>query len=223
MNYDTIKLLNLEEYDLDINYCHIEKNKSTFIAYIKLNPASLIVCPCCGSISNKIHDYRNKIIKHGLFLDNELIINFRFRRFQCKDCQTIFNENNPFCENNSLVSDYTKRFIVHQLKDIHQTFTKVAKDYHVSTYTAMKIFDEYISPNRKALDTYISFDEFYLGKKSKHKYAFIIFNPIQNEIIDVVKNRHKNHLIKYFQSYYSNDERQKLNIFQLICTNHIKT
>lgn len=211
MEYDTIKLLNLETLNLDLEYSHITKDKTNFTAFIKLAKKNYYVCPCCGSINNTVHDYRHKQIKHGLFLDNELIIDFKFRRLYCKDCGKIFNEDNPFCDSSrDKVSEYTKRSIVFKLKDIHCTYTMLAKDYHLTAHSVMNIFDEYIPYSRRSLDEYISFDEFYRGKKSKQKYAFVIFNPIKNEVIDILPDRRKYKLIKYFLSNYKYEELKRV-------------
>lgn len=211
INYDIIKLLNLESLDIDPSYSHIEKESNgDFILYIELTKKNNYICPCCSCQTNKIHDYRSKKIIHGLYLDRKLRIDYKFRRLICLNCNKIFSEDNPFSKSKDYISEYTKRMIIFKLKDFHSTYSSVATDYHVSVHSVMNIFDEYITCTRRSLDEYVSFDEFYLGSKHKNKYAFIIYNPIKDEIIDVVPCRHKNYLIKYFLENYSYEERSKV-------------
>ena len=52
------------------------------------------VCPHCGAITNKVHDYRTSIIKDSPFQGRPLFLHYRKRRYHCNCCNSHFLE--PF-------------------------------------------------------------------------------------------------------------------------------
>lgn len=200
MLYDIIKLLNLEDYNIDISSAYVIKEDNIFYLHLKLKKQIEYTCTNCGCICSKIHDYVKKKIKHGLFLNNELIIFYYARRIKCNDCGKSFFENNPFSHKFDSISHYTKFQVLDSLRDFHSTYTSVAKLYHLSKNQVINIFDSHVDCSPKELSLSMNFDEFYLGKKSKQKYAFVITNHLTGEIIDVLPSRKKEYLTRYFDS-----------------------
>ena len=96
MLYDIIKLLNLEDFNIDISSAYVIKEQNVFYLHLKLKKQINYVCVNCGCICSNVHDYVKKQIKHGLFLNNQLIIIYYSRRIKCKDCGKSFFEYNPF-------------------------------------------------------------------------------------------------------------------------------
>lgn len=205
MNYDIIKFLNLEGIDLDIDYLQVVKQNNIFFCYLKLNKPNNVFCYSCGSINTKVHSYYEKTIKHGIYLDNQLFIKYKARRFLCKDCGISFFENNPFLDKYETISFYTKIKVLDSLRDFHSTFTSVALAYHISISQVTNIFDSYVDCSRKPLPLAICIDEFYLSRKSKNKYACLFLDFFNSTIIDVYHSRHKFDLIRYFDKIPLNE------------------
>ena len=200
MLYDIIKLLNLEDYNIDISSAYVIKENNIFYLHLKLKKLLEYTCKHCGCICSTTHDYVKKKIKHGLFLNNELVIIYYARRIKCNDCGKSFFEHNPFSNKFDSISYYTKFKVLDSLRDFHSTYTSVAKLYHLSKNQVMNIFDEHVDCSPKQITSAMNFDEFYRGKKSKQKYAFVITNHLTGEIIDILPSRKKEYLTRYFDS-----------------------
>ena len=97
MNYDTIKLLNLEDVNIDLNKSHVDKVNGKLVCTIVLNN-STTSCKECGSLSIVTKEYKIKKITHSISTNQACILNYKARRFKCKDCGKTFLEYNPFCQ-----------------------------------------------------------------------------------------------------------------------------
>ena len=51
------------------------------------------VCPNCGAITNKVHDYRKSIIKDTPILGKNVLLFYSKRRYHCDCCGKHFLEN----------------------------------------------------------------------------------------------------------------------------------
>ena len=89
MNNDTIKLLNLEGKDIDLTKSHVDKVNGELICTIFLNNTTKC-CKECGSIAICSHGYISKRITHSISTNQPCILNYRARRFRCKDCGKTF-------------------------------------------------------------------------------------------------------------------------------------
>ena len=86
----TNKLLNIE--DVIIKKIH---HADTFLKiYLETNPHEQ-VCPCCGSTTKRIHDYRYQTIKDLPFQLKHCYLVLRKRRYVCK-CGKRFYESYSF-------------------------------------------------------------------------------------------------------------------------------
>lgn len=206
---DIIKILNLEDFIIDIDSTSLIKENNVFYLSIKLTKLPSYVCENCGNVCFRIHDYVKKTINHGLFSDNKLVIYYYARRIRCKACGKRFYEHNPFSNKNENMSFYTIHKILDTLRDFHITFTHVADKYYLSKNQVLMIFDQYVNCTRNLLPEVLCIDEFYKGKKSKQKYAFVMLDFQTSQIIDVLPTRKKDYLLQYF-SLIPKKERQKV-------------
>ena len=85
----TAELLNLE----DVIITNVENITDQLHIYIEL-PRTKHVCPACGAVTDRIHDYRMQIIK-DVPLARDTFLHLRKRRYRC-DCGKRFFEKNPF-------------------------------------------------------------------------------------------------------------------------------
>jgi transposase len=155
-------------------------------------------CPNCGQKTCKIHDYRLRRIKHGVINGYKVFLNYKRRRYVCKHCETRFPEPNTIVTPYGKISNNTKRHILKEAESV-QSFTSIAERYNISTSTAIRHIDRHINPKRLTLPETICIDEFKKTNLGYGKYAFIICDPIQKKIIDVMKNRRTDWLVNYFQ------------------------
>ena len=97
MNNDTIKLLNLEGKNINPSKSHVDKVNGDLICTIVLNNATKC-CEYCGSTSICSHGFVPKKIIHSISTNQPCILNYKARRFRCKDCGKTFLEHNPFSQ-----------------------------------------------------------------------------------------------------------------------------
>ena len=207
MNYDTIKLLNLEDINIDLTRSHVDKVNGNLICTIVLNNTT-ISCKECGSLSIVINDYKSKKITHSISTNQPCIINYKARRFRCKDCGKTFLENNPFCQKDEKISLYTVIKILEKLRSHTATFTSVAKDLNVSIQTVINIFDNYACDTRLQFGEVICIDEIYTNKLTSKKYSCVIMDFKTKQVIDIYPSRLKFDLINNFMRVPLNERKQ---------------
>ena len=83
MNNDTIKLLNLEDINIDLAKSDIAKTNNILYCNIVLTPVNEH-CPECGSTEYYIKDYREKNVNHSISTSSLCIIKYKARRYKCK-------------------------------------------------------------------------------------------------------------------------------------------
>lgn len=198
MYNDIIKLLNLDQFNLKILKTDTIKKDNKLFCYITLKRDELTTCLFCGGAELTIKDYRKKKIKHSISTNIPCYIIYNARRYKCKYCNNCFYEKNPFALKNEKESIYTICIVLKQLLSHTNTFTDVARNLFLSVTTVIKIFDTYVECKRSSLPKILSFDEFYRGKKTSNKYAFVMADFIKNKIVDVFYSRHKDKLDAYF-------------------------
>lgn len=202
MDYDTINLIGLQPKDIqDINIIRDDKTVYVNVTLIKKS----YVCPCCGSIKTIVKDYKNKTIIHSILNTNKCVINYRCRRYICKDCRKTFQEDNPFTVSFSKISNATAIQVLKDLKRPNYTFSSVAEKNNISVSTVVNIFDQYVDMMPGRIPRVLSIDEFYLGNGFKDKFACVFVNWETGKIIDIYPSRKKHKLHSYTQ-YMNKDE-----------------
>ena len=185
----------------------IDTNKKEIHIYGQLQRKSH-KCPCCGAETNKIHDYREQIIKDIPIYDKHAFIHLKKRRYRC-EC------GKRFCESNSFLPRYHRRtnrlsaHIIDRLKKLI-TFSDVAKEVNLSITTVMRTFD-LVSYAPRRLPTALSIDEF-KGNTNKEKYQCIITDPVNKVVLDILPKRYESYLTKYFLKF-DKKERDKITAF----------
>lgn len=197
MNNDTIKLLNLEDVNIDLNKSHIDKVNGNLVVTIVLNN-DVKCCKFCGSTSFCSHGFIHKKITHSISTNQPCILNYKARRFKCKDCGKTFLEYNPFCQEDEKLSLYTVIKILEKLRSHTSTFTSVAKDLNVSIQTVVNVFDNYVSGTRLKFSEVICIDEIYTNKLTSKKYSCVVMDFKIKQVIDVYPSRLKYDLIDNF-------------------------
>lgn len=155
-------------------------------------------CPCCGTLTDRIHDYRTQKIKDLPSLGKKVFLLLNKRRYVCPSCSKRFYETIDFLPRYHRM---TSRLISEVLMLLASTtsFKSVALQMNLSSSTVVRIFDHlHYSP--ASLPRILSFDEF-KGNAGNEKYQCIITDPENRTIIDILPTRYKDDLQAYLQSF----------------------
>ena len=203
LNQDyTSKLLNLE----DVIITNVENIEDQLHIYIEL-PRDKHVCPVCGAVTDRIHDYRIQVIK-DIPLARDTFLHLRKRRYRC-ECGKRFFEKNNFLPRYYRVTTRLVAEIIFAFKKVISA-KEIGCRYNVSAVTAMRYFDMFNQKITK-LPEVISLDEF-KGNSGRQKYNSIVVDPEKRTVLDILPNRFESDLVKYF-SQFSN----KKDVKYLVC------
>ena len=199
----TEKLVGLQ----DLIITNIEDNEKEIHIYgkMKRKPHK---CPCCGEFTDKIHDYRDQLIKDIPVFGKKLIIHLRKRRYCCQ-CGKRFFEKNTFLPRYHRMTNRLSAHIINELAN-EVSFTSVAQKVNLSTTTIMRVFD-LVSYAPKQLPTTLSIDEF-KGNTNKEKYQCIITDPVNKVVLDILPKRYESYLTSYFLNF-EKSERDNIQTF----------
>ena len=194
---DILALFNLESEDIeDISYTN---EAELAIIRILLRP-DYPPCPDCGNPNVLIKGYELKKINHGILTDRKCILHYRARRYRCPVCGRTFYEHNPFVFSSMKISALTVINVLKDLKSQTETFSSVAKRYHISPTSAASIFDQHVQLPRLPLPELMSIDENYafFHKGENSKYIFVMLDYRTGEAIDILPSRKLEFLKDYF-------------------------
>jgi transposase len=192
LNQDyTTKLLDLE----DVIITNVENISDQLHISIEL-PRRKHTCPCCGTVTDRVHDYRMQVIK-DVPLARDTFLHLRKRRYRC-DCGKRFFEINTFLPRYYRV---TTRLVAEIMFAFKKTVSakEIGCRYNVSSVTAMRYFNQF-NQRLTMLPEVISLDEF-KGNSGGQKYNSIIVDPEKRIVLDILPNRFENNLIKYFSQF----------------------
>ena len=192
LNQDyTTKLLDLE----DVIITNVENISDQLHISLEL-PRRKHICPCCGTVTDRVHDYRMQVIK-DVPLARDTFLHLRKRRYRC-DCGKRFFEINTFLPRYYRV---TTRLVAEIMFAFKKTVSakEIGCRYNVSSVTAMRYFNQF-NQRLTMLPKVISLDEF-KGNSGGQKYNSIIVDPEKRIVLDVLPNRFENNLIKYFSQF----------------------
>ncbi len=202
-NYFTEKLLGLQGVLIE----NIEEIDDTIHIYCKLE-RKIHKCPVCGNHTDKIHDYREQIIKDIPAFGKFVFIHLKKRRYSCS-CGKRFYEKNSFLPRFHRMTNRLVAYVIDKLR-CEASFTSVAKEVNLSLPTVIRIFD-LVSYSLKELPTALSIDEF-KGNTGKEKYQCILTDPENKVVLDILPKRTKYCLSKYFKKF-DKSERDKVEYF----------
>ncbi len=187
----------------------IEDDSHKFHAYIQTIPQEM-ECPFCRGpiISNGFS--RTKVITHKVLTDKKLDIHWRPHRFLCKHCKHTITEFNPFTFPGFNISFLTMRNIMFDLRNPNLTYKDIALKNDVSISQVVRYFDSYVHIPRPSLPENIGIDEIHSDMaKYGGSYLLVIVDNEKRQLIDILPNRSKKELTKYFDSF-SKEERNNV-------------
>ena len=189
----TAELLNLE----DVIITNVENISDQHHIYMEL-PRTKHICPACGAVTDRIHDYRMQTVK-DIPLARDTFLHLRKRRYRCS-CGKRFFETNTFLPRYYRVTSRLVAQIIQEFKKIIPA-TEIGSRFNVSAVTAMRYFNCFNQRVRE-LPEVLSLDEF-KGNSGGQKYNSIVVDPKDRKVLDILPNRYENDLIKYFSQFPS--------------------
>ncbi len=160
------KLLNLE----DVIVKSIKHSNSLITILLETKPTQQ-VCPICGTVTRKIHDYRMQTIKDIPFQLKPTNLVLRKRRYTCP-CGKHFYEKYTWLPKYQHMTKRLAMYICHQLRETI-SYTYVASQTNTSISTVTRVFDR-INYDRPSIPKVLSIDEF-KGNAETGKYQCILF------------------------------------------------
>lgn len=170
-------------------------------------------CPLCKMKTSRVHDYRNQRIKHIKLCGYDTYIVYRKRRYICVDC------NKRFYEPNYVTAKHEKLSVLLKLEILKLLKKKISmKDIGDITNTSsstvlrnLKVLQAF-EPEQNTLPEVICIDEF-KSVKEVGNYSFIMGDPVEGKIIDILPNRFKRDLFSYFRQI---DIKERLKVKYVI-------
>ena len=199
----TEKLLGLQ--DIEIEKIEEIDNSTHLYCYLKRKPHK---CPCCGKNTDKVHDYREQVIKDIPAFGKMIYIHLKKRRYRCS-CGKRFFEKNSFLPRYHRMTNRLSAYIIDKLR-CEVSFTRVAKEVNLSVSTVIRIFD-FVSYSPQNLPVALSIDEF-KGNTNGEKYQCILTDPVNKIVLDILPKRYEHYLTQYFNSFDKAD-REKVKYF----------
>ena len=167
-------------------------------------------CPCCGTTTRTIHDYRKQIIKDIPIAGRRVEIHFRKRRYRCPHCGKRFAEENSFLPRYYRVTNRLVEYVCDKLREVY-SFASIARELNLSISTIIRYFDLISYPIPKLLPNTLAIDEF-KGNTNRQKYLCILTDPENGIVLDILPTRYNYYLTNYF-SKYTTQERNNTTIF----------
>ena len=195
---NTAKLLGLE----DVIIKKVWEDESAHHIELEL-PRRKHNCPCCGAETDRIHDYRKQKIKDISAFGKDVYLYLRKRRYACDSCGKRFYEKNSFLPRYHRMTSRKNARIIEDFRDTVSA-SYIARKHNISTTTALRYFN-LVNYSHKALPEVLSIDEF-KGNAGGEKYQTILTDARDRKIIDILPNRKKADMIRYFRRFKNRKE-----------------
>lgn len=207
-NNNTLKLLKLQGKNIKFDKEIIDTENNTASFYIHKDVV-LTPCPCCNTMTKRIHDHRYQKLKHTPINGFKTFVFLKKTRLLCTNCGKKFYMNysdivNPrFRSTNEL---FWK--IIDDLK-MSCSFKDIAKMNFVSTGVItryLNLFSYFMQwKNVTTLPKHIGIDEF-KGNCNKSKYLFHIFDLDTGETVKILKTRSYKDIVDFFNNIDNRNE-----------------
>ena len=180
----------------DVIITTVEVTKTARHIHIEM-PRRIHQCPACGRETDRIHDYREQVIKDIPYMKDSYL-HLRKRRYVCSECSKRFYEDVPFLPRYYRMTNRMVGSILHDFSKV-KSASQIAREHNVSVTTAIRYFD-YVSYKNRSLPEVLSIDEF-KGNAGGEKYQCIVTDAKNKKILDILPNRKEYDLIRYFKAF----------------------
>lgn len=188
------QLLGLE----DVILKDIKRADSQMVLFIEKERRDC-TCPHCGTVTNRIHDYRTVTIKDIPLQYYQTLIKYRKRRYHCPGCGKHFNEPFSLVPKNCQISLRLGMLALNQLADTGSV-SRVAKNLGISASSVFRRFRDISFRKPVYLPNVLSIDEF-KGNAEGEKFQAILTDPVHGKIFDILPTRKAHRLQEYIKEF----------------------
>ena len=185
------------------------KKENTLHIYVSLKP-TYPECPCCSG-KTKIKGYSTYSYNHLPIAGIPSVIDWKRRRYTCKDCGKTFSETSPFGPEHFHQTYAVLDQIALALHNTHYTFKDIANRFKVSTSLVQLYADSFIRvPNHIPLPENLGIDEVSSSMaKYGGSYLCVFVDNNNRNLNEILPNRSKATLSRYFEGI-PKSERDKV-------------
>ena len=198
--YDFItELLELEDIILkDFSFTNTEIHISFSL---KRKPT---ICPCCGFITEQIHDYRPSTIKDLPMMGKRLFLHYNKRRYHCPACNKHFYEPFHLVPKYCRITTRLAFFSLEMLKNLYSV-RSAATFLGISDSTIFRRLKDVRYPMPDKLPAVLSIDEF-RGNSGGQKFHAILTDAHNHELFDILPTRSQTDLMLYLNTFKNKKE-----------------
>lgn len=198
--YDFItKLLELE--DIIIKDFSSTNTEIHLTFTLKRKPT---VCPCCGFITEQVHDYRPSTIKDLPMMGKQLFLHYNKRRYHCPSCNKHFYEPFHLVPKYCRITTRLAFYSLHMLKNRYSV-RNAATFLGISDSTIFRRLKDVRFPKPDRLPTVLSIDEF-RGNSGGQKFHAILTDAHNRELFDILPTRSQTDLMLYLNTFPNKKE-----------------
>ncbi len=158
------------------------------------------ICPNCGKKCSKVKSYSTRSIKDLPISGKKVILKLEVRQFEC-NCGNYFTEPFGFIRAYKHLTIRYEEYLYYRCKGTDLSY--IAQKEDLDWKTVNEIFDTHSSKEIATRSdwsdvTHIALDEIAL-KKGHNNYVVVVLNLLTGTILDLLEQRDKAFLIKYFR------------------------
>lgn len=157
------------------------------------------VCPGCGAVTDKVHDYRTSIIKDAPIMGKNTFLHYSKRRYHCDCCGKHFNENFTLLPKHCRITNRLNFLAINMLKET-QNVSSVARQTGISASTIFRRMADVRYPKPSVLPNVLSIDEF-KGNAGGEKFQAILTDPKNSKVFDILPSRTQYKLKDYLLEF----------------------
>lgn len=187
---------------LGIQDLEVSAVKTTEESY-ELSVSSILaqgICSKCGTKCSKVKSYDYRTIKDLPISGKKVILNLEVRQFGC-DCGNYFTEPFSFVRPYKHLTRRYEEYLYCRCKGVDLKY--IARKEHLDWKTVNEVFETYSTQEIAGRSdwanvTHLAMDEIAL-KKGHNNYVVVVLDLLTGVILDILPQRDKAFLIKYFK------------------------
>ena len=186
-----------------------EENRDQYLHLFCEHEHDVSICPRCLKVMNKIHEEKERCVRHLDIWGMKTLVHFPQRRFDCDVCGKPFTENPEWIDPKRRQSNVFEMHIYERVK--HKTPRKqVALQEGLHEATVMDIFKRQAKRTARQVDgrrvRILGVDEISLQKGHK-QYALVLSDLERRRVVAVLPNRLKKTFEEWLDSLTENERR----------------
>lgn len=162
------------------------------------------VCPCCGFITEQVHDYRPSTIKDLPTMGKQLFLHYNKRRYHCSACNKHFYEPFHLVSKHCRITTRLAFYSLHMLKNRYSV-RNAATFLGISDSTIFRRLKDVRYPKPDRLPTVLSIDEF-RGNSGGQKFHAILTDAHNRKLFDILPTRSQTDLMLYLNTFQNKKE-----------------